>query len=257
MRFLILGLPKTGKTMLVNTLNRLPGFKVLGEILNTRGPNPNMPDHPQKVIQDMRVIDSINNLHTWYYEKYAFHHLPYIHDIVDHLTNDDIDAFMETIYVKDRHCAFKCHHHHIEMLPYLLTWLLERKDIKIIHCNRKNKIKQALAAIGNRARGDRFEADPQSTVNLINDNAQRLAQLRNWFAGQPFYQEFMYEDMTGDTNIDKINLKSFKEFLGVDMPDEIDILTKKNTRNKVSENLINYDEFVDFFKKTDYMVWID
>ena len=148
MRFLILGLPKTGKTMLVNTLNRLPDFKVLGEIMNTRGPNPNMPDHPQKVIQDMRGIDTAYNIHTWFHHNICDF---YIHDITKYLTDEDIDRFMETIYIRDKHCAFKLHHHHIEMLPYLLEWFSGRYDIKIIHCIRKNKIKQALAAIGNRA----------------------------------------------------------------------------------------------------------
>ena len=251
MRFLILGLPKTGKTMLVNTLNRLDGFRVLGEIINTRGPNPNMPDHPQKVIQDMRVEDKANDIHTWYHKT---HKHPWRHDITDYITDADIDAFMKTIYLEDKHCAFKLHHHHIEMLPHLLGWFLARKDIKIIHCFRENKIKQALAAIGNRARGSKFEADPQSTLDLMYDNLNRTQELNKWFRYSDM-QWFMYEKMTGDTDKNTLDLKPFKEFLGVDMPDSIDILTRKNTKDKVSENLTNYDEFVRFFKAQEG--WID
>jgi hypothetical protein len=254
MRFLILGLPKTGKTMLVNTLNLLPGFKVLGEIMNTRGPNPNMPDHPQKVIQDMRAIDTAHNIHTWFTNKYPDRKK---HDITQDLSPNDIDNFMRTIYLKNKHCAFKLHHHHIQLVPYLLEWFLTRPDIKIMHCNRQNKMKQALAAIGNRARGKQFEADPQSTLNLMKDNSERFLELRKWFGHLDNYKEFDYENMTNDTDSNTLDLRPIKEFLQVEMPDSVDILTRKNTKDKISENLTNYDEFVEFFKNGYYNKWID
>jgi len=252
MRFLILGLPKTGKTMLVSCLSRIEGFHVLGEVFNTRGPNPQMPKHPQTVIQDMRGIDLLNNIHTWYHRYYG---ISYIHDITDYLTDEDIDKFLDTIYLPDKHCAFKLHHHHIELAPYLLRWFRENQDVKIIHCDRNNKIKQALAAIGNRARGEKFYADPQSTLNLMEDNIRRFEELRKWFKNRHYYMEIQYEDMTGDTDTNILDLRKIKSFLNVEMPDSIDILTRKNTRNKISENLTNYDEFYKFFK--DLKGWLD
>lgn len=252
MRFLVLGLPKTGKTMLCHTLNRLDNFRVLGEIMNTRGPNPNMPDHPQPLVQAIRVRDTKYNINTWYTKKYEF-----FQDITNRLVDTDIDEFMKTIYLSDKNCAFKLHHHHIEMLPYLLDWFLDRPDIRIIHCNRQNKIKQAIAAMGNRHRGKKFYADPVGALDLMDDNHYRLQQLRNWFCQSDYYQEFYYEDMTGDTDKNTLNLKNIRKFLGVDMPDKIDILTRKNTQDKVSENLDNYKEFADYFKNSSYQEFID
>ena len=211
-----------------------------------------MPEHPQPVVQAIRVRDMKYNINTWYAKEYK-----YEPDVTNLLLDTDIDKFMKTIYLPGKNCAFKLHHHHIEMLPYLLDWFLARPDIRIIHCNRHNKIKQAIAAIGNRARGKQFIADPESTLDLMDDNHYRLSQLRKWFCQSDYYKEFYYEDMTGDTDKNTLNLKKIRKFLGADMPDEIDILTRKNTRDKISENLKNYKEFVAYFKNSRYMEFID
>ena len=258
MRFIIMGLPKTGKTMLVHTLNRINGFRVLGEIFNTRDRSPNMPIHPQKIIEDMRIRDQQNNLHTWYCKKYNIKKYDITEDIQKHdvykLMNDFLN---EMIFLSDFHCGFKLHHHHIELTPQLKDWILDNEDIHIIHCNRKNKIKEAIAAIGNRARGQRFYADPKSTELLMLDNLKRYYDLKKWFSEETHYLEVFYEELTNDTDSNVIDLTPIRLFLGKDVPKTMDVLTRKNTKDKVSENLTNYDEFVKYFEGTQYEQWID
>jgi len=258
MRFIVMGLPKTGKTMLVHTLNRIEGFRVLGEIFNTRDRSPNMPPHPLQLMEDIRLRDQANNLHTWYCKKYGVKKFDITKDIQEGNTYQLMNDFLnEMIFLPDLHCGFKLHHHHIELTPQLRDWILDNKDIHIIHCNRKNKIKEAIAAIGNRARGSRFDADPTSTEMLMLDNLKRYYDLKKWFSEETHYLEVFYEDLTNDTDSNSINLSSIKNFLKVEMPLTMDVLTRKNTKDKVSENLSNYEEFCEYFEGTEYEQWID
>lgn len=257
MRFIVMGLPKTGKTMLIHTLNRIEGFRVLGEIFNTRDRSPNMPPHPLQLMEDIRLRDQRNNLHTWYCKTYGVKKYDVTEDIQKHDVYTLMDSFLnEMIFLPDLHCGFKLHHHHIELTPQLKDWIINN-NISVIHCDRHNKIKEALAAIGNRARGERFYADPIGTEKLIHDNEKRFVDLQNWFKYEVPYMHIQYETMTGDTNSNRINLSSIQRFLKVEMPLQMDVLTKKNTRDKVSENLKNYNEFCEYFKDTRFEQWID
>ena len=253
-KFIILGLPKTGKTMLVHTMNRIDGFRVLGEIFVTRERSKKMPVHPQKIIEDMRHTDEINNLHTWYCKKYGVRKP----DITKHVTYNDIVEFLDTIFITGKYCGFKLHHHHIESVPMLKDYIFNNPDIKLLHCNRRNKIKQALAVIGNRERGKRFRVtNIPSVVELIKDYDNRVNELRDWF-GDSRRKEIFYEDLTGNTDINTIKFTSYiDEFLGTELPNTMEVWTRKNTRDKVSDNVINYDEFCKYFKGTEYEKWID
>lgn len=254
MKFIILGLPKTGKTMLIHTLNNLIDFRVLGEIFVTRGPSPNMPPHPMKVMNEIRERNQRNNLHTWFCKKYNLTGP----DLTCLIFPRDVDEFLDEFFMSDLHCGFKLHQHHIETVPYIIEYIKKHPEIKILHCNRRNKVKQALAAIGNRDRGAKFKAGGEGTLGVIQDYQKRTDDLYYWFRnGSNPYKEIFYEDMTGDINIDKLDLRPIKEFFEIDIPDSIDVLTKKNTQNKVSENLLNYDEFVEYFKDTKYKKFID
>lgn len=266
MNFIILGLPKTGKTMLVNTLDRLDGFRVLGEIFVTRGGPTNMPDHPMKLINEMRERDKRNNFHTWWHKTRYPDGVGYLkgtlNDITNFVTQADVYGFLDEFFTSDINCGFKLHQHHIESVPYIKGYIKTDPNIKILHCNRRNKVKQALAAIGNRARGAKFKAGGKGTLGVIKDYQKRTTDLYRWFREGPNpYKEIFYEDMTGDTNIEKLDLRPIKEFFEEDwclnIPESIEILTKKNTQNKVSENLLNYDEFVEFFRGTEYFEMID
>jgi len=259
MKFIILGLPKTGKTMLAHTLNRIEGFRVFGEILVTRDRSPNMPIHPQKIIEDIRIRDQKNNLYTWFCKNYNTKKYDITKDINKIGSYKIIDSFLkDMIFIPEYHGGFKLHHHHIEIMPELKKWILDNEDVKIVHCDRKNKIKQALAAIGNRDRGKQFIADPVGTKNLIKDNEKRLNELIDWFEkSKNPYMRIYYEDMTGDSNIESLDLKVLKKFFKLNIPEKINVLTKKNTRNKVSENLLNYNEFKEYFKNTKFEKWID
>ena len=258
MKFIVMGLPKTGKTMLVHTLNRIDGFRVLGEIFNTRDRSPKMPTHPLQLMEDIRLRDQKNNLHTWYCKRFSVKKFDITEDVLNGNTYEIIDDFLnEMIFLPDLHCGFKLHHHHIELTPILKDWILDNEDIHIIHCNRINKIKEAIAAIGNRARGQKFHADPESTELLMLDNLKRYYDLKNWFSEETHYLEVFYEELTNDTDSDVIDLTPIRLFLGKDVPKTMNVLTRKNTKDKVSENLTNYDEFCEYFKRTHYEQWID
>jgi len=257
MKFIVIGLPKTGKTMLVHTLNNAPGFRVLGEVFNTRDRSPKMPVHPQKVIEDGRLRDQRNNLHTWFCKKFGISKYDITNDLLSGDTYNMISEFLDTIFLPDSHCGFKLHHHHIELTPQLETYITDHQEIRLIHCLRRNKIKQAIASIGNRHRGERFECSPPGALDLINDYMYRTKEVRRMFSAREHYKEVYYEDLTEDRDKNVLDLKELKMFFDVDMPLEKEILTRKNTKNKVSENLLNFVEFKDYFKDTVYKEFID
>jgi hypothetical protein len=257
MKFIVIGLPKTGKTMLVHTLNKVEEFRVLGEIFNTRDRSPEMPAHPHQVMEDIRLRDQKNNLHTWYCKKIGVKKFDITDDLLAGETFDLISQFLDTIFLPDKHCGFKLHHHHIELTPQLETYIAVHPTIKMVHCLRRNKIKQAIASIGNRFRGEMFECSPAGALDMIHDYEFRTKEIRRMFDYRENYKEIYYEDMTGDTDQSILDFTELNKFFGDILPEHKQIDTRKNTRNKISENLLNFDEFKNHFKGTIYERFID
>jgi LPS sulfotransferase NodH len=127
---------------------------------------------------------------------------------------------------------------------------LRDNNIKIIHTYRRNKLKQAIAVLGNRKRitinKEKFKLKLNSIEKKIKEFETRNIQLIEWFDNNNYdYMKIVYEDLTGDKHINEMDVREIKEFLGVDIPDVIPVRTKKNTFTKVKDNLINYKEILD------------
>lgn len=246
-KFVVVGLPKTGKTMICDSLNQLDGFTVNDEILTVRMGHGNAPDHPLKFMNDMRKRKKRNCFVTWYQN----HHKTGTMNIKKILTPKDLTLFLDHTFSKNDNVGFKLHHHHIITLlkfngKNILDYL---KDVKIIHTERRNKLKQAIAVLGNRQRitinKEKFSLKLDSIKKKIQEFEDRNNELTKWFDNDDYdYMKIVYEDLTGDKHIDEMDVRNIKDFLDVDIPDVIPVRTMKNTFSKIEDNLINYKEIV-------------
>jgi hypothetical protein len=245
MKFVVVGLPKTGKTMICDSLDKLDGFTVYDEIFTARMGHGKAPDHPLKFMNDMRKRKKKNCFVKWYQK----HHNTDVMNIKKLAEPKDIEGFLDHTFSKDENVGFKLHHHHIITLRYILRYLRDN-NIKIIHTYRRNKLKQAIAVLGNRKRitinKEKFKLKLNSIEKKIKEFETRNIQLIEWFDNNNYdYMKIVYEDLTGDKHINEMDVREIKEFLGVDIPDVIPVRTKKNTFTKVKDNLINYKEILD------------
>lgn len=238
MKFIVAGLPKTGKTMICDCLNSLDNFTVYDEIFVSHLGKGNMPDHPLEFMNEIRKRNKRNCFVTWYQKK----HKTSITNIRNIVTNEDIDEFLDHIFSKNTHVGFKLHHHHIEVFPYILDYI-KKRDIKVIHTDRENKVKQAIAIIGNRNRititKNKVNVTASSVQKYIDDINWRTNELKLWFFDA---LKLTYESLTNDKNITELNVKIIKEYLGINnIPDVIPVRTVKNTFSDLKDNVKNYE----------------
>lgn len=243
MKFIVVGLPKTGKTMVCDCLNSLDDFTVYDEIFVSHLGKGNMPDHPLEFMNDIRKRNRRNCFVLWYQKKYNTS----IRDITKLATRDDIDEYLDYIFSKNKHIGFKLHHHHIEVFPYILEYI-KNKKIKIIHTDREDKIKQAVAILGNRYRithtKKKIELETEAVQRCIDDINWRTEQLFKWFN----CLKLTYENMTNDKHINELDVSIIKEYLGIDMPTIIKVRTVKNTFSNIEDNVTNYKELNELSK---------
>jgi hypothetical protein len=239
MNFIVVGLPKTGKTMICDCLDSLDGFTVYDEIFGARMGNGNMPDHPLPFMNEIRKRNRRNCLVKWYQKEYKTN----ITDIRSTIKEKDIDNYLDYIFSKNDHVGFKLHHHHIQVLPYILEYI-EKRSIKIIHTDRRNKVKQAIAILANRNRithtKRKVSLKTHGVKKCIADIEWRTKELKEWFND---YLEMVYEDVTNDQHITELNISEIKKFLDInDIPDIVKVRTIKNTFSKIEDNIINHKE---------------
>lgn len=238
MKFIIVGLPKTGKTMLCDCLDSLNGFFVYDEIFASRMGVNKIPDHPLKLINDMRKRKERNSFVKWYQKTYNNN----LTDILRIANNSDVDEFLDYTFVKNENVGFKLHHHHIQDFPYILDYI-KKNNIKVIHTDREDKVKQAIAIIGNRNRitftKKKITVKPEAVKKCIDDLNWRTEELNKWF---PNALKITYEQMTNDQHITELDVTVVRDYLKVDMPDVIKVRTVKNTFSELKDNVTNHGE---------------
>lgn len=241
MKFIVVGLPKTGKTMICDSLNSLDNFTVYDEIFLSHLGKGNMPDHPLEFMNEIRKRNRKNCFVLWYQKKYNTN----IRDIKKLATKNDIDEYLDDIFSRNKHVGFKLHHHHIEIFPYIIEYIKDR-NIKIIHTDRENKVKQAIAILGNRNRitftNKKIEVNPESIKRSIEDINYRNSDLHKWFDGISL--NITYEQLTNDQHITELDTTIIKNYLNVDIPHFIKVRTVKNTFSELKDNVINYKDII-------------
>lgn len=245
MKFIVTGMPKVGKTMLCHALNGHKRWTVFDEIFVTRSRSSDMPSHPHRLMEDIRKRNDENSLYSWYVDNYSTE----TNDISSAITQEHVEKYLDNIFFRNINVGFKLHHHHIETIPYILEYI-KNKKIKIIHLKRKDRLKHIIAIVGNRFRGEKFCLSPSLVDYYQRDIIKRTGDLREWFTGEG-YIEYLYEYMTEGKNVSSIDIRWLKGFLGVeDIPDNIEVKTRKNTKEETRDNLLNYEEVRECWRKT-------
>ena len=244
MKFIVTGMPKVGKTMLCHSLNNCKGYTVFDEIFVTRARSSKMPKHPHKLMEDIRKRNDKNSLYSWFIKNFSVK----VNDIESIIKDEHIKQYLDYIFSLDKNVGFKLHHHHIEVTPYILEYI-KNNNIKVVHLIRYDMLKHIIAIVGNRFRGEKFRLGSDLIDYYRQDIIKRNNGLYRWFSGEN-YIEYLYEKMTNGKHVTSIDVKWLKDFLEVnDIPNIIEVKTRKNTKERVEDNLLNYEEVKEYWNK--------
>ena len=133
-RFIILSGPRTGSTMLVTTLNSSPQITYFGELF--------------KFMEDT-VGFGLGGIDIPGYDN---------HSVADlELRNSDFKAFLnQRIFVEMKGViatGFKQHYSHFLGFPGLREWLVEQRDMRVLHLHRRNLLRVLLSTEITKATG--------------------------------------------------------------------------------------------------------
>ena len=227
-KFVIIAQPRTGTSMLVNTLNTLPNFNVYGELfVRAKNMLMNPVDHPQEVQREM-VLRYIRNSYD--------------------LSGKSVRDFLISIYNQPGYVGFKLLFPHLKRKfgSNIIKYIQDNNIYKIL-LYRKNKIKQVISAQTNK-KTEKVKVDVRQVVDKIKFLIQEQKQYDAVFANGNFIK-VSYEDLTGNKNIKELDL-SLLGFDGI-----VDVPLRKYRDNKLSRNVLNFDEL----KKavSEFKEWID
>lgn len=234
-KFIILGRPRTGSTLLRSLLNSHSKILVLGELFR-KGTHIgwDMPGYGQ----NSRLLSLVTNAPARFLQKEVFHSYP-----------KGIAAV-----------GFKMFYHHAETGPQKEIWphLSGRKDIKIIHITRKNILKTHLSLVRALETGQWYASkknalkdpgpvhlDCQSCREAFIKTEKEEMEFDRFFSGHPKIR-VTYEDLTKDRHGEMVKIFNF---LGVAYEDTAPSIVKQSGR-PLDEMIENYHVLKKEFKNT-------
>ena len=236
--FVIIGTPRTGTTMLVNTLNNAQDFTVLGEVCTPKiGMNINQ-IHWDKVVQKQREQRIKYHITTWMKEnKY------------DKIDKNVVFKYFDYVYSLNKHVGYKLLYPHMQKIPYAVEYIKE-KNIKCIHLFREKKLKQAVSL--QKRKIDKWSGKFTANINSLKNTVQSLNKQEKWIETEFKYCTYMrlsYETLTNDEYIDVLPgvvQRAIFDFLNIkenkDVP--LEVFTKRNAPSKLKDRLKNYNEVI-------------
>ena len=165
-KFVIIAQPRTGTSMLVNTLNTLPNFNVYGELfVRAKNMLMNPVDHPQEVQREM-VLRYIRNSYD--------------------LSGKSVRDFLISIYNQPGYVGFKLLFPHLKRKfgSNIIKYIQDNNIYKIL-LYRKNKIKQVISAQTNK-KTEKVKVDVRQVVDKIKFLIQEQKQYDAVFANGNF-----------------------------------------------------------------------
>lgn len=225
MKFVIIAQPRSGTSMLVNTLNSIDGFNVYGELfVNTSSMKKihELP-HPQKIQQQM-------------IEKF-------VKNSYDN-SGKTIVQFLDDIYKTDN-TGFKLLLPHLKRHRGIRKYLRDNDIFKIV-LYRENKLNQVISSRTNRKKG-KVTVNVIDIVNSIERLIKRDKELDAFCYGK--FVKKTYEQLTNDDDITKIDLS----WMGLG---EVNVPLRKYKSKKLEDRIENYDELVKFISKTKFKKWL-
>lgn len=260
--FVIIAQPRTGTSMLVNTLNKFPNFYVLGEVFVWRGGKERkwFRDEETK-IQYHR--NHANNLRSWFIKKYNLKNPP--HDIMPLLKQKGLDShakqYLDNYYNREGITGFKLLQPHINGIPSVIDYI-NHNNIYKIHLMRKNPLHQVISADWH-TRNEIFKCNVNSVIKRARKNIEDQKKLFTWF-DKGKYISFYYEDITGNSNITRLDeglVKTLYKFLDLPLDNLPDgkVFFRKYGPPRISQRISNIKELEEKLKKDapELVKWID
>ena len=226
MNFVIVSLPRTGTSMLVNALDSLEGFNVYGELFATGGQEYFEIIHPQQVQQQMLE----RRVREGFYNK----------------KGKSCSAYLDNIFSKQGNVGFKLLYPHVKKLPELINEI-NKRDVHKILMYRTNMLKRVVSGFTNR-RELPIVLDPSVALDAIVRSKKEEGQLFRWFS-KGKHMKISYEELTEGKDALELNLSRVWNFLGVDMPSIVESPLRKYASPLIEDRLENYKEFRAYFEK--------
>jgi hypothetical protein len=226
-RFVIIAQPRTGSSMLVNSLNSLDFLDVYGEVFAKEMSK----GHPQKaqdeMIKRIRKIFFLNS-------------------------GKSVQQYLDDFY--SNHNGFKLLYPHVKRDREIYRYI-ENNDIKKILLFRENKFKQVLSAMTNGREG-KVKCYPKAIEKKIIIKMEEEQWLKDNFCTENF-MTITYEQLTNDTNAQVLDLGKIFKFLDIQSNPLVKVPMTKYRPSKVSGNICNINDMKEYFKDSDILKWID
>ena len=257
-KFIITGVPRSGTTFLVNSLNKLDRASVFGEICSMRGGKLNKKIHWQKEVQEQRAIKEENSYRSWLI-RYA--KVPEQPDVRKFHTNELLFKFLDHTFASNNIVGFKLLANHIDRLPATVDYIKAR-NIKVIHLVRKNILKTVLSGkVRKDVPFEKFKLDYGDIARKATDIQLADIKLEKLFSGKNYLKLF-YEDITEDKEICVIPHKIGElvfNFLGLSGNGNLGVFVKRTSPDKISQRITNFKDFKEFVEEVmpEYLHMVD
>ncbi|MEO9964291.1 MAG: sulfotransferase [Reichenbachiella sp.] len=243
-KFIILALPRTGSTHLVELLDSHPEISCFREIFKP---------HP-------------NGTNVFAPETYQY----YLHQSWKRLVRSKVGGqssirnYLDSLTLKvSGSFGFKIMARHLEANRHLRKYLRHQK-YKVILLRRKNLLKQVVSLkhsmtydiwnSENELEANRIRLEKEDLLWHLKDFTQYSQKMINYFP-EAKCLEVYYEDIVGFKKNDV--LVQICEFLGVDSDQELSSALQKILGESIEQSVVNYGEVCEYLANTEYEKFLD
>lgn len=235
-RFVVVGIARTGSTLLVNLLNAHTRVLAFGELFRS----------PEAIGWDTAPFNTSRS--TKLLALYRADPVAFIEACIFRRWPRDWGAV-----------GFKLFYYHARQLPYSHVWdyLAANRDIRILHIKRRNILKQYYsleqAHKTNVWAGSKTGADEQPPLRLeIDACRQHFARVRSLeddctqFFNAHEIKDVYYEDLAAEMGRE---MRDVQDFLGLDH-ERLSVKMVRQRRRPLSDAIVNYAELKSAFGGT-------
>ena len=248
-KFLILGSGRCGSTLVAKSLDEHPNLRVGGELFHF------------EEAERCRAFHALNKTYPP-----GQHETEYYHDGDDAAQFLERAVFYERPWNEIRAYGFKFFYIHARANPQekkAWEYLLNHKDIRVIHIVRVNLLKTFLSlrlacvtgewkrwanATTPRQEPEPINLDPQRCQEYFGNVLAQQQWARKSFSAHPFLEISYEEDIFGRF---QAAMNQIQDFLGVP-PVPMRQLLEKQAKRSPREMIVNYDELKEHFRYTLY-----
>jgi len=241
-KFIILGHPRSGTTLLVNTLNSVKDIVVYGEILTMKGGK--KVAHWQPELKKQRELKQKKSLWNWIRKKKNIDN----NDVSNYISDSDLYKYLDEIFSENNIVGFKLLPSHIKKIPKI-TGYIKQRNIGIVYIYRKNRLKLLISSQTKKDKKfSKFKVNLTKLSKHIKEVEDNQKMIHNLLS-QNNSIILTYEDLCKDTEVTSLNLDKVLAFIGSTYRGELPVKIRKNNPNKISERITNIEELEQFLHK--------